>query len=132
MVLRKLIAYYLKNMSGPLIVNLLGDGARTNLYSYCENGLLLSVYPCICSASPPKPLDGLTSNFLRRCPQHLRLNWQTFHHDLISPSFIFLVFSIIFCINASIGGYRIDVRSVYFRTLHRLDIILMLVYAVWI
>ena len=30
MVLRKLIAYYLKNMSGPLIVNLLGDGARTN------------------------------------------------------------------------------------------------------
>ena len=39
MVLRKLIAYYLKNMSGPLIVNLLGDGARTNeLYKkYTKN-----------------------------------------------------------------------------------------------
>ena len=30
MVLRTLILYCLKNMSGPLIVNLLGDGARTN------------------------------------------------------------------------------------------------------
>ena len=30
MVLRTLIVYYLKNMSGPPIVNLLGDGARTN------------------------------------------------------------------------------------------------------
>ena len=30
MVLRKLIVYYLKNMSGPLTVNLLGDGVGTN------------------------------------------------------------------------------------------------------
>ena len=30
MVLRILIIYYLKNMFGPLIVNLLGNGARTN------------------------------------------------------------------------------------------------------
>ena len=30
MVLRKLIVYYLKNMSGPLTVKLLGDGVGTN------------------------------------------------------------------------------------------------------
>ena len=30
MVLRILILFYLKNMSESLIVNLLGDGARTN------------------------------------------------------------------------------------------------------
>ena len=45
------------------------------LLSYSQKRLLPSVCLSVCSASPPKPLDGLTSYFLRRCPCYPRLNW---------------------------------------------------------